>query len=129
MDGDFKLELGTVKGGGEAEVAQWQMTMQRKGECCTESLGPSATCSIQPPASFEFSREWVRWIKGFKRFCTASNLNASSDANEINTLIYCMGDEVDDILRGLTPSEEQKSTYQGVCETFQNFFIVKKTYL
>lgn len=94
----------------------------------TVRLGASATFSIQPPESFDFTKpqEWDKWIRRFERFRTASNLNTSSEDNQINTLIYCMGDEADDVLRGLALTEEAKATYKGVRDAFQNFFIVKK---
>lgn len=46
--------------------------------------------------------------------------------NQVNTLIYCMGDEDDDVLRRLSKSVERRATYQGVRDGFQAFFIVKK---
>lgn len=78
--------------------------------------GPSATFSIQPPESFDFSKpqEWSKWIQRFERFRLASNLNVSSEENQVNTLIYCMGDEADDVLRGLSLTAEQRTTYEGV---------------
>ena len=74
------------------------------------AAGPCATFNIQPPESFDFSRpqEWDKWIRRFERFRLASNLNSSSEDNQVNTLIYCMGDEADDILRGLTVSRSKK---------------------
>ncbi|KAK0132392.1 hypothetical protein N1851_032733 [Merluccius polli] len=92
------------------------------------AAGPCATFNIQPPESFDFSRpqEWDKWIRRFERFRLASNLNSSSEDNQVNTLIYCMGDEADDILRGLTLSADQRRTYQGVRDGLQGFFVVKK---
>ena len=92
------------------------------------AAGPCATFNIQPPESFDFSRpqEWDKWIRRFERFRLASNLNSSSEDNQVNTLIYCMGDEADDILRGLTLSADQRHTYQGVRDGLQGFFVVKK---
>lgn len=37
-----------------------------------------------------------------------------------------MGDEVDDILRGLTLPAAVRDTYEGVRNGFQRFFVVKK---
>lgn len=63
---------------------------------------PSATFTIQPPEALVFSKpqDWERWIRRFEIFRLASNLHLSSEANQVNTLIYCMGDEAEDILRG-----------------------------
>uniref|UniRef100_A0A3B1JXR8 Uncharacterized protein n=1 Tax=Astyanax mexicanus TaxID=7994 RepID=A0A3B1JXR8_ASTMX len=35
------------------------------------------------------------------------------DANQVNTLIYCMGDEADDVLRGLRIMDKQKLVYNS----------------
>lgn len=98
------------------------------GDAARPAAGPSATFSIQPPEPFDFSRpqEWAKWIRRFERFRLASSLNSSSEENQVNTLIYCMGDEADDILRGLTLTAAQRDTYQGVRDGFQGFFVVKK---
>lgn len=89
---------------------------------------PSATFSIQPPEPFDFSKphEWTKWIRHFERFRQASRLSLSLDENQVNTLIYCMGDEADDVLRGLKLNNADQRQYEKVKEGFQNFFIVKK---
>ncbi|KAK0135672.1 hypothetical protein N1851_028470 [Merluccius polli] len=88
----------------------------------------SATFSIQPPEPFDFSKphEWTKWIRRFERFRQASNLTTSLDENQVNTLMYCMGDEADDILRGLKLSKTDQLIYAKVRDGFQKFFIVKK---
>lgn len=85
------------------------------GQQLTAAAGPCATFNIQPPESFDFSKpqEWDKWIRKFERFRLASNLNASSEENQVNTLIYCMGDEADDILRGLTNGCRQRHLQRG----------------
>lgn len=88
----------------------------------------SAMFSINPPESFDFAKpqDWEKWIRRFERFRAASSLDKSSDANQVNTLIYCMGDEADDVLRGLTLTPEQKLIYSHVRDGFTNFFVPKK---
>lgn len=44
----------------------------------------------------------------------ASDLDKSLRANQVNTLIYCMGDKVDDVLEGLTITAEQKLVYDTI---------------
>ncbi len=91
-------------------------------------MPPSATFTIQPPEPFNFSKpqEWEKWIWRFERFRLASNLHVSSQANQVNTLIYCMGDEADDVLRGQPLSNPQHQEYETVKETFNRFFMPKK---
>ncbi len=66
-------------------------------------MPPSANFTIQPPEPFNFSKpqEWEKWIWRFERFRLASNLHVSSQANQVNTLINCMGDEADDVSKQL----------------------------
>lgn len=47
----------------------------------------------------------------FERFRKASNLAASSKDNHVNTLIYCMGDEADNVLRGLKLNDADLHLY------------------
>lgn len=89
---------------------------------------PTATFSIKPPEAFDFAKphEWQKWIRRFERFRLASNLNNSSEANQVNTLVYCMGDEADDVLRGLVLTDEQRQQYDAVKTRFDRYFVPKK---
>lgn len=93
-----------------------------------QPAGPTATFTIKPPDSFDFSKphDWEKWIRRFERFRLASNLNESSDANQVNTLVYCMGDEADDVLRGLELTSVQRGQYEAVKKGFDSYFIPKK---
>lgn len=86
------------------------------------------TFNIQPPEPFDFTKplDWTKWIRRFERFRLASNLSTNSEENQVNTLIYCMGDEADDVLRGLKLSEDDLKVYKKVKDGFHNFFVVKK---
>lgn len=89
---------------------------------------PSARFSIQPTEPFDFSKphEWTKWIRRFKIFRQASNLTASSEENQVNAFIYCMGDDADDVLRGLKLSDADQCQNTKVRDGFQSFFAVKK---
>lgn len=78
------------------------------------------TFSILPPEAFDFSKphEWIKWIWRFERFHQASNLSSSSEDNQENTLIYCMGDEADDVLRGLKLDDADQHCYNKVKDAF-----------
>ena len=60
-----------------------------------------ATYQVAPPEPFIFSRpeEWQKWVRHFERFRKASVLEDKTEVAQINTLIYSMGDQADDILR------------------------------
>lgn len=89
---------------------------------------PAATFTIRPPEPFDFAKpqEWEKWIRRFERFRLASNLNNSTDANQVNTLVYCMGDEAADVLRGLELTSEQRQHYVDVKNAFDTFFVPRK---
>ena len=61
----------------------------------------AALYHVAPPDSFSFNKpeEWPKWIRRFELFRIASGLTEKSEETQVNTLIYAMGDEADDILR------------------------------
>lgn len=100
---------------------------QRAGVSMAAST-PAATFNIQPPEPFDFGKplEWTKWIRRFERFRQASNLTTDSEESQVNTLIYCMGDEADDVLRWLKLSDADLRNYARVRDGFRDFFVVKK---
>ncbi|CAG5992962.1 unnamed protein product [Menidia menidia] len=89
---------------------------------------PAATFTIKPPEPFDFAKpqEWEKWIRRFERFRVASNLNNSTDANQVNTLVYCMGDEADNVLRGLDLTDVHRQRYDAVKSAFDRHFVPRK---
>lgn len=67
-------------------------------------------------AKFNFSRpeEWPKWIYRFERFRIASGLELQSEGNQVNTLIYTVEEEVEDILTPLRLTPEEASEYSSV---------------
>jgi hypothetical protein len=59
-----------------------------------------ASYQVVSPDSFTFHQpeEWPRRIRRFERFRSASGLDEKSEETQVNTLVYTMGDEADDIL-------------------------------
>ena len=72
-----------------------------------------ATYQITAPENFNFNRlkEWPRWIRKFEHFRQASGLSEKEEVNQVNTLIYTMGDTADDILSLLGLTDEEKGKY------------------
>ena len=87
-----------------------------------------ASYQVSPPKSFNFSKpeEWPSWIRRFQRFRVASGLSEKSSENQVNTLVYTMGDAADDILASLGLTEEEKKTYDTVVAKFQGHFVKKR---
>ena len=71
-----------------------------------------ATFQVTPPERFSFKpEEWSKWIRRFERFRLASELNKKDEESQVNTLIYSMGDEADDILQSFVMSADDKKKY------------------
>ena len=89
----------------------------------------AATYQVTPPEPFNFTHpeEWVRWIRRFERFRKASSLDQKEEEAQVNTLIYSMGDEADDILRSFNLSEADSKKYTKVREKFDAHFRFPKT--
>ncbi|KAM7292169.1 uncharacterized protein ISCGN_025414 [Ixodes scapularis] len=87
---------------------------------------PFLTC--QPPEEFDFSKseDWPRWIRRFERFRMVSGLQAKTSIEQVNALIYTMGDKAEDVLLSLSLTEEQMTQYDVVRKAFEDHFIVRR---
>ena len=88
----------------------------------------ATSVGMTPPEPFQFHKpvDWPRLIRRFDRFRIASKLNEQEDDPQVNMLIYCMGDEADDILKSFTFAEGEGMTYEIVKEKFDAHFIPKR---
>ena len=88
----------------------------------------AATYQVAPPESFNFSRptEWTKWIRRFERFRTSAGLQKKSEEAQVNTLIYTMGAEADDIFQSFGLSEEDKKNYETVKSKFDSHFVKRR---
>lgn len=80
---------------------------------------------ISPPENFDCMdiQNWPKWIRRFERYRVASGLNVKNEAFQVNTLIYSMGDEAEDILNASTLTEEEKLNYSAVKDCFETHFV------
>ena len=91
------------------------------------SIRPVANFQVTPPEKFSFKpEEWPKWIQRFERFRKATGLDKQSGENQVNTLIYTMGEQADDIFISFEFTAEQEKSYEEVKERFENHFIVKR---
>ena len=73
------------------------------------SIRPVANFQVTPPEKFSFKpEEWPKWIQRFERFCKATGLDKQSGENQVNTLIYTMGEQADDIFITFEFTAEQE---------------------
>ena len=83
-----------------------------------------AGIQFQPPEKFNFKQpdKWPRWRKCFEQFCVASGLSTESSARQVNTLLYCLGEEAEDLLRSTNITEDERKVYLTVLGKFDGFF-------
>ena len=56
-----------------------------------------------------------------------TKLNKKDEPLQINTTIYCMGDEADNIVKSFSFAEGDEKEYAKVKERFDQHFIIKRT--
>ncbi|UYV66964.1 K02A2.6-like [Cordylochernes scorpioides] len=83
---------------------------------------------IAAPEGFNFGKpnEWPIWFKIFQRYRIASGLSEKSENEQVNALVYIMGDKAEEILILFNLSEAQNNDYKLVVSKFQNYFIGKR---
>lgn len=88
----------------------------------------SSAFQVTPPDTFTFSTPvlWSKWMQRFERFRSASGLNKKLDEDQVNALIYFMGDKAEDIFTSFNLSEDDKKKYDVVMQRFTDHFIVKR---
>ena len=79
---------------------------------------------LQPPESFNFQTpdEWPRWRKRFEQFRIASGLGSKSEEQQVNTLLYCLGEESDDVLTSTSITADERKKYKDILGKFDSFF-------
>jgi len=67
-----------------------------------------ANIKLDPPQPFQFKKpdEWPRWRRRFEQFRVASGLAAQSEAQQVSMLLYCLGEEAEDVLTSTNITEE-----------------------
>ena len=84
--------------------------------------------SLKTSENFDFSKPdlWSKWKKRFEQFASVSGLDKEDDARRISTLLYCLGEEADDVLSSTNISTEDVKKYNGVIGKFDEYFKVRK---
>ena len=81
---------------------------------------------VPPPEKFNFKpEEWSRWIMHFERFWKATGLDQKDGESQVNTLIYSMVQEADDIVMLFGLTAEEAKQYNVVKGKFEVHFVVK----
>ena len=84
-----------------------------------------ANIKLELPGQFNFSKpdEWPKWRKHFEQFRSASKLSAEADLQQVNTLLYCLGEEAESVL---APTGLKVAKYDAVMEEFDEHFKVRR---
>ena len=87
-----------------------------------------AQFSISPPQPFNPSEpeNWEKWSIRWKCFFTGSGLGSKDETVQVDTLIYCMGEEAEAIFQSFNLTAEEQKKYQTVLDKFANHFARKK---
>ena len=88
----------------------------------------SYNASLSVPAAFPFDTpdHWPKWKRRFQQYRLASGLSQESEERQVNTLLYCLGEEAEDILASTNIGEEDRKKYDSVLAKFDSFFSVRK---
>ena len=80
---------------------------------------------VSPPQEFSFrSEDWERWRNRWSRYLSCSGLTSQPDAVKIDTLIYTMGEQAEDLLLSFSlPQDNQE--YGTVLQAFDRHFGVR----
>ena len=88
---------------------------------------PIPRYQVPPPEKFNFKpEEWSRWIMHFERFWKATGLHQKDGESQVNTLIYSMVQEADDIVMLFGLTAEEAKQYNVVKGKFEVHFVVKR---
>ncbi|UYV82469.1 hypothetical protein LAZ67_21002319, partial [Cordylochernes scorpioides] len=98
-----------------------------QGKQFTSQLFKDLTTLCAPePFNFSNPGDWPKWIRRFERFRQASGLINNPENEQVNMLVYCMGDNADDILLSCKIASDQLENYGKVIECFESHFIPRR---
>ena len=80
------------------------------------------------PDSFNFRNpdDWPRWKRRFEQYRVASGLSDDSSEKQVNTLLYCLGEQAEAVLTSTNTSAEDRKVYDTVITKLNGFFKVRK---
>ena len=87
-----------------------------------------AQIRLEPPATFNFRTpdEWPRWRNRFEQFRFASGLSDDDPKKQVNTLLYCIGEEAESVLSSMNVTLDERRDYDAVLKKFDAFFKVRR---
>ena len=70
--------------------------------------------------------EWPKWFQRFQRFRIASELTEKEESIQVNTLIYVMGNEAEDIFKSFQLSADDARKFKTVSDMFSEHFVKRR---
>ena len=82
---------------------------------------------LTPPEPFQFKNPdgWPKWKRRFQQYHTASGLATLGQEQQVSTLLYCMGEDAEDILNSTDIPDRHKKDYERVLDKFDTYFKVR----
>ncbi len=67
--------------------------------------------SLKAPGPFNFRRpdEWPKWKRRFKQYLAATGLDRADETRTVSTMLYCMGEDAEDVLTSTNITSLQQS--------------------
>ena len=86
-----------------------------------------ASIRLEPPTHFDIKNpeNWLKWKKRFEHYRQASGLADEKETRQVSTLLYCMGEEADDILTSTGISSANRKKYDEVVKKLDDFYKVR----
>ena len=83
---------------------------------------------LQPPGPFNFKNpdKWPRWKRQFEQFRQPTGLSDEAGERQVSTLLYCLGEEAEDILLSTSITANTRREYDEVLAKFDEFFKVRR---
>ena len=93
-------------------------------QCGRNSTMAQIHLQLPDPFDFKSPDDWPHWKRRFEQFRSAAGLQDTSAAKQVNTLLYCLGEEAESVLISTNITEEEQKDYSKVIEKFDSFFKV-----
>jgi len=87
-----------------------------------------AAFQLKQPEPFDFKDpdSWPKWKRRFLQYQEAAGLSGESEARQINTLLYCLGGEANEVLMSTSITEDERRRFARVIGKFNEYFKVRR---
>ena len=83
---------------------------------------------LKPPNPFNIQTpdDWPQWIARFNQFREAAGLAEESNEEQVNTLLYCMGEGASSVLASTNITSDERKVCSKDVEKLDAFFKVRR---